>query len=419
MDLKARLIALENRLETLAGSLLESGRISSEVREVKEDNNSTIAVDTFEASSGSSASSEIDTIEQLRGIKYTSRVQEPGGFQKDEVHPHPPALNSQSSEEVDLHKKDWLTLVESASPEGDHDSRSNTRSMSNTWTFIIADKQLIKVIQETLGAYTEHMGSTRWDAKELTLTGDYNPLILNWRLFTKLQASMSFEEHGRLYTRLCILLGYIRKYCPTMTKLKEEWEKDPGVQFQDLPAVFIPGNLFVADWFGSDSFVVRKAPQVFKVSMVTSSSIFRSSNKDFNIFAWIWDSNGSSIRPIRTLYHFRIEPNKYAKPISQLPFYPIEFFEENGRFGLEAIRCSEQYHLRRELFQKFMSGTKEANTVLSYEGDVLQPRPLSEDSEDDMPGRHGRSRMDRLVKVHMKRDCGPKLLYCYTNLRTD
>lgn len=414
MDLKARLIALESRLETLAGTLLESGRISSDVREVKEDNNSTTAVDILEASSGPSASSEIDTIEQLKGIKYTSRVQEPGGFQKDEVHPHPPALNTQSSEEVDLHKKEWLTLIESASPEGDHDSRSNTRSMSNTWTFIVADKQLTKVIQETLGAYTEHMGSTRWDAKELTLTGDYNPLVLNWRLFTKLQASMSFEEHGRLYTRLCILLGYIHKYYPAMTKLKEEWENNPGVQFRDLPAVFVPGTLFVANWFASDSLVVRKAPQVFKVFTVASN------DKGFYLFAWIWDSNGSSTRPIRTLYHFRIEPYKYAKPISQLPFYPIEFFEENGKSGLDAIHSSEQYRSRRELFQKFMSGTREADTVLSYEGDVLQPRSFLDDSDDDMPGSHRRIGLDRLVKVHMKpRDYGSTLLHCYAKLRTD
>ncbi|ROW07756.1 hypothetical protein VMCG_03439 [Cytospora schulzeri] len=184
-----------------------------------------------------------------------------------------------------------------------------------------------------------------------------------------------------------------------MTEIEEEWENDPAVLFEDLPVVFTPGTLIVADWFTADSLDVPKSPQVFKISNYTITK------REFWLDVWIWDSDGSNARPIRMLYRFKIESYRYAKPISQLPFYPVDFFKENGKSGLEAIRCSEQYRSRRFLFQKFTSGTREADKVLSYKDYVLQPKPPSEYvEEDDVPGSQGHSvRMepgvDRLIKV--------------------
>lgn len=398
MDLKARLINLESRLDNLAVTLVQPESVASQLKEAEEDNTPASA---FEASENLPAVTENDTTEQMRGVEYISSTQEPGGLLRNELHPFPPPLDSQSSTEVVTEIKVWLTLCEGACQKGDNDLTSKNGSTYNTWRFIIDDQQLIKVIEQTLGAYIEHMGLKRGNGNayvKLQLGGEYNPVVLYWRLFTKLQASMSYEEHGRLYTRLCILLGYVRKYYPTMTQIQDEWDNDPGVQFKDLPVVFVAGTLFVANWFASDSLVVRKAPQVFKVSSVGIA------DEEFYVFGWVWDTNGSNSRPIRISYQFKIKPYRYAKPISQLPFYPIDYFKEDGRSGIDAIRCSRNYRSRRDLFQKFTSGIRAADTVLSYEGDVLQSNPTSEDSEDNMPGREvpmGPG-MDRLVQVGVK-----------------
>lgn len=210
-------------------------------------------------------------------------------------------------------RKECLTLFESASTRGDSESTSKSCVTYNIWSFYIADKELVNIIQRTLGAYFEHIGLKRGDKGiYLQLVGEYNCLVLNWRLFIKLQESMSYEEHGRVYTRLCILLRYVRKYYPTMTQIQEDWESDSGVGFDNLPVCFVPGTLFVANWFASDSLVVRKAPQVFKVSSIGISD--EGGARSFRVFALIWDTNGTNARPVRISYYFNIKRYRYASP---------------------------------------------------------------------------------------------------------
>lgn len=115
-DLKARLINLESRLDNLAATLLQPESVASQLKEAEEDSTPTSA---FEVSENLPAVIKNDTTEQLRGVKYISSTQEPGGLLKDEVHPFPPPLDAQSSAKVVTETKEWLTLREGASQKGD------------------------------------------------------------------------------------------------------------------------------------------------------------------------------------------------------------------------------------------------------------------------------------------------------------
>ena len=83
------------------------------------------------------------------------------------------------------------------------------------------------------------------------------------------------------------------------------------------------------------------------------------------------------------MYKFRIDRYEGSQVITRLPFYPLDFFEYDGKRGRDAIRSSPRYLCqkgqkplsRKELFKQFTCDIDLRHRVpLEHKGDA---HPLS------------------------------------------
>ena len=271
----------------------------------------------------------------------------------------------------------WLKVVATVKTEQEKFSRDRNIAMT------IVDADVRDYIKAVLGPYIEHFTKSDWDRSEVTLSRHWNAILFNWRKFTASQdESAEASAHVERQKKLDVIMRFIRAYYPGMVKIQDEWSGCAQVLWNDIRVLFQPGSLIVAaDWSKQDSGRTPNSVQVLKVHHLAINRLPASTSPSFAFTAWLWDWDGSHL--VRTMYEFKIDEYRGQRAITELPFYPIDFFvNDKGEKGEAAIRSCQQYEDRKELFASFTRHQSSPRRILTYTGEVFglrgDPRPHSD-----------------------------------------
>jgi hypothetical protein len=262
-------------------------------------------------------------------------------------------------DEVDT-SQTWLKVVATVRREQDKSTKDKNITMT------IANVELRDCIKTLLGPYIEHFSKSAWDKSEVLLSKHWNEILFNWRKFTTPNSgAVRSTIDTKFRHRLDIILRFVRAYYPGMVKIQDEWSGCSQVLWADIRVLFRPGSLIVAkDWSKRNSAGTSKSVQVFKVNHLAIKE------SGFIFTAWLWDWDGSQL--VRTVYEFKIDDFRGQRAITDLPFYPIDFFvNEKGEVGETAVRSCQQYRDRRKLFTDFTQKQGSSRGILTYNGEVF------------------------------------------------
>ena len=250
--------------------------------------------------------------------------------------------------EVSSEEQSWLELTANVQSDAEKSIKNNNITLT------ITDNDLRDYLRDFLGTYIEHFSREEWEKPSVLLSQNFNPLLFHWRELKQRHDNWPEDQDQKTYKRLGIVMKCIREYYTSMVNIQETWDTCRHVPFKDLRMLFRPGSLIVAnDWTQEIANDTPRAPQVLKVNHLTLEKDW------FQFTAWLWDWDGSQLA--RTMYKFRIDRYEGSQVITRLPFYPLDFFEYDGKRGRDAIRSSPRYLCqkgqkplsRKELFKQF------------------------------------------------------------------
>lgn len=181
----------------------------------------------------------------------------------------------------------------------------------------IEDPVLIKLLKAEIGKYP----GVNFDSDIITMRSPFAPIVHSW---DKLNKRATIDPETQETKDLESLLGRVK----TAPELQDYFKSRDSnlaakvVTFDTLWTIFAPGRLIVARLF-------QNKEQVFKVN---DSPIPWSSHIPYRrhkMWAWSWDCDGKKLLKIE--YGLKFERFRGTKPITELPYYPVEYHTDTQK----------------------------------------------------------------------------------------
>lgn len=226
----------------------------------------------------------------------------------------------------------------------------------------VEDPALIRVLKTEIGKYP----GVNFESDIVTIIGPFAPLVHNW---DKLKARTTVETDSQETKDLVCLLERIE----TAPELRDYFKIRTSnlaakvVTFDTLWTVFAPGTLVVARLFQNEE-------QIFKVedSPIPWPNWAPRSHK---MWVWSWDYDGKKM--LKVQYCLKFERFRGTKPITELPYYPIEYHGASQKLKDDSRQRASQFT------KATIRCLKGADQMFKYKGVAYAvPRNLLLDKEE-------------------------------------
>lgn len=236
----------------------------------------------------------------------------------------------------------------------------------------VSGQGLKKLMWSAIEGFIEHCGnSKRWkSAGKVKISTGASALLHNWQQLQTL--SQSDRDHSVAPSdttdydtaHLKQLLNDVEALQTDRIRACENLSEAKIISFTNILYLFTPGKYMVA-------FPFLDQPQLFQID-----TYYYKPKDEFTVGAWAYDWNGSSLE--RRQYKFSIRMFEDDRRINELPFYPVDYFEDETKaVGLPALR--RKMKDRAEKFREYCRCEK-GRQLFSYEGVAMIPDRHAEDS---------------------------------------
>ncbi|KAJ4291004.1 hypothetical protein N0V90_010200 [Kalmusia sp. IMI 367209] len=217
---------------------------------------------------------------------------------------------------------------------------------------VLIDPGLKRLIDKGGEGYFQHCGyDANWDNEEPLKFESFH-LVHQWDRLREIAtaAADQSDQYGESLNRL---LDDIETHANPHANFKR-LQGARMIDYDSLIHLFVPGGYIVA-------FPFFNLPQLFQID----DANYEGKSASYVLTTWTFDWIGEKLD--RVQYEFRIEKFHDEKRITDLPFYPVRFYEDgSGDNGISALRKKLKY--RAVLFRNLCS--QEAR-MFRYQGDAL------------------------------------------------
>ena len=221
----------------------------------------------------------------------------------------------------------------------------------------IVSRDLWSLLKTLLSHYPYHI----FQGDPVTINSPYEGLILNWEKLEKAaNESSSDEKVDQARKDLKLLLDAISsgsgdQKLDKYFKIRDSHKEQKLVTFESLWTLFAPGTLVYGKPFlGQD--------QVFIVhDNINPWPLNGRKTPTWTLQCWTYDWNGKTFKRMALRLH--IESFEGTRPISSLPFYPLDYHQEPE---VLKKRLSE----RGAKYKRFCTA-KEGSRMFDYKGDAV------------------------------------------------
>ena len=221
----------------------------------------------------------------------------------------------------------------------------------------IVSRDLWSLLKTILSHYPYHI----FQGDPVTITSPYEGLILNWdKLEKAANESSSEEKDDQARKDLKLLLETISsgsgdQKLDKYFKIRDSHREQKLVTFESLWTLFAPGTLVYGKPFlGQDQvFIVHDNISPWPNNGRKTST--------WTLKCWTYDWNGKTFK--RMALRLDIESFEGTRPISSLPFYPLDYHQE-----LEVLK--KRLFERGAKYKRFCTA-KEGSRMFDYRGDVV------------------------------------------------
>ena len=230
-------------------------------------------------------------------------------------------------------------------------------SEDNSGELEIVSRDLWSLLKRTLSSYPYHY----FQGDAGSMNSPYEPLILYWDELEKAaKESVADENDNRARLDLRLLLDTILSGSGDLKldkyfKTRESHRDQKSVTFESLWTLFPPGTLiFSRQFLGQD--------QVFIVqdNRIPWPPVGRK-NVKWTLKCWTYDWDGKVFK--RMALELRIDSFEGIKPISSLPFYPLDHHPEPKDLIKRLVERGAKY--------KRFCTAKQGSRMFDYKGDVI------------------------------------------------
>ena len=221
----------------------------------------------------------------------------------------------------------------------------------------IVSRDLWSLLKALLSHYPYHI----FQGDPMTIGSPYEALILNWEKLEKAANDISPDEKDHQARKdLKLLLDTISsgsgdpkldKYFKTRESNKEQ----NYVTFESLWTLFAPGTLVYGKPFlGQDQvFIVQDNTKTWpRVGRWAST---------WDLQCWTYDYDGKTFKRVALLLEF--ESFEGTRPISSLPYYPLDYHQEP--------KILKECLVKRGAKYKALCTAKPESRMFDYNGDVI------------------------------------------------
>ena len=241
----------------------------------------------------------------------------------------------------------------------------------------IVSHDLWELLKKLLSHYPYHW----FRGEPVTINSPYEPFILNWDKLEEVTKEISVEENDiRARSDLKLLLDTISSGSGDLKldkyfKTRESDIKQRCVTFESLWTLFPPGTLVYGKPFqGQDQiFIVKDNLQPWPpVGRKTIT---------WTLECWVYDWNGKSFK--RMGLRLDVESFDGTKPITELPFYPLDYHQQPEDLKKRLVERGAKY-------KKFCTA-KQGSRMFNYKGDAVFGKKgfsglVGDDDEVSLPG---------------------------------
>ena len=227
----------------------------------------------------------------------------------------------------------------------------------------IYDDALLKLLRELLRHYPGHF----FEGNPVTIRSPYEPLIQNWDLLLAESKKETLGKKDRARSDLGELLETILKgsgdaKLDVYMRVRDSLKKQGSTTFDALWTIFPPGTVVYGHLF-------LKTDQIFIVEdnlrpWPREDNRSRSGTpKIWELKCWTYDFTGKVF--LRKAVKLPFEQFQGTKPISALPFYPLEAMSSVKRETIEAKLLKSG-----RTFRKYCTA-EEGDRMYKYKGQAI------------------------------------------------
>ncbi|CCC08317.1 hypothetical protein SMACR_01865 [Sordaria macrospora] len=178
-------------------------------------------------------------------------------------------------------------------------------------------------------------------------------------------------------------------------KMRDSYLSDGTIQFDDLWTIFPPGALIYGKPFQGEEQVFVVADNWSPWPRIRDHP---STWKPWGLACWVYDWTGAEFK--RTPFDVKIEGFEGRKPVTSLPYYPLEFMETSELRSIKAKLTA-----RGKKFRKYCEA-KEGSRMFEYAGAAIHGMKgftgMGQDGTDDSDSRSARSVYDHLERLRRR-----------------
>lgn len=229
----------------------------------------------------------------------------------------------------------------------------------------IISLDLWELLKEHLAATPRHL----FRGQPMTIYSPFEAFVHEFDLLQKVATDnneQDSEQQKEARKDLQLLLGVIsggssgdeklNKYF----KMRNSYRSDGTIQFDDLWTIFPPGTLIYGKPF-------QREDQVFVVADNWYPWPRRGDRpatwQPWGLACWVYDWTGTEFK--RTPFNVQIESFEGRKPITSLPYYPLQYMGESEFSSVKAGLIT-----RGKRFRRYCEA-KEGSRMFEYEGDAI------------------------------------------------
>lgn len=248
-----------------------------------------------------------------------------------------------------------------------------TGGEENSGELEIVDRDLWKLLKELLGHYPYHT----FQGDPVTVISPYEPFIFNWNKLERAAKESRIDgkdEQARM--DLGLLLDTLSNgsgdpKLDKYLKARDSSKEQKIVTFESLWTLFPPGSLVYGKMFlGQDQvFIVQDNSRPWPRNTSEPSP--------WTLECWTYDWDGKTFK--RRALVLEIESFESSKPITSLPFYPVDYHPDPEELKRRLVDRGGKY--------KRLCTAKQGSRMFDYEGKaILAKRGFSDVSGDNDEG---------------------------------
>ena len=230
-------------------------------------------------------------------------------------------------------------------------------SEENRGELEIVDDELWKLLKRLLKHYPYHL----FQGDPVAIVSPYEPFILNWKkLDTAAKESRIDEKDEQARLDLGLLLETISSgsgdpKLDKYLKVRESSKEQKIVTFESLWTLFPPGSLVYGKVFlGEDQvFIVQDNSRPWPRNTSEPSP--------WTLDCWTYDWDGRTFK--RRALVLEIESFESSKPITSLPFYPLEYHRDLEELQKRLVDRGAKY--------KRLCTAKKGSRMFDYRGKII------------------------------------------------